>query len=169
MKTLLSLLGSVIAITPCAPVGAQELVTNPPLSGTFYFIQRTNVPPFGRGGSSYPNPDGTVEDDFFRYETGVAAGSWPTNATNWHLFNPLSTQTSFSTRTNGVVSFTNDPLLQPHAFSGPESGLPDIAPIDNSGNRLTGHIGEFMIFGRALSADERTTVETYFNRRYSLW
>jgi hypothetical protein len=45
---------------------------------------------------------------------------------------------------------------------------PDIAPSGSVG-RLIGRIGEFMIFGRILTSDERATVETYFNRRYSFW
>ena len=36
-------------------------------------------------------------------------------------------------------------------------------------NPWDGQITEFLIFNRALSSDERATIENYCNQRYSLW
>jgi hypothetical protein len=104
-----------------------------------------------------------IYDGFFRQNSGTDTAVFSLGSA-WHLYNPLSTPVGWDSRTNGQWFYTYD--RTGHSY-GCAVELTQLGR-DNS-NRFRGAVAEFLLFKRALTADERAVVEANVNSRHSLW
>lgn len=109
------------------------------------------------GARDYPSMDGTVADDFGSSNL-MSMGNAPISLSQFHIYNVVSQAGEWTARFNGVVRYTttnNSVAWAPTFYLGTD------------GDYFDGDIAEVILFDRALSGDERNTVETYLNQKYS--
>ena len=83
--------------------------------------------------------------------------------TNMHLYNVVSQAGAWTNRINGAYFWSTN------LNSFKIEGTPLLGGGGNLDEKFHGDIAEFLLFKRILTAAERATVQTYLNRRYSLW
>ncbi len=107
----------------------------------------------------YPKPDGTIVDSFCSdgFNSGIPSVSLETP----HIYGVLSKTNEWTSRINGVIHFSKRANAAQFRTNSIRLG-------NGFGGSFAGHIGEALIYARALNAEERFAVERYLSQRYEL-
>jgi len=124
----------------------------------------------GWGANAYPNPDGSVFDDFGStqdHNEGIPAQP----LTPYHIYEVSSQTNNWSSWINGVMEYQS--LSNAVSFStGAELGVSTynyyITGWTTFNSYFAGDVAEVLIFNRGLTSSERLTVNAYLNGKYSL-
>jgi hypothetical protein len=112
------------------------------------------------GGTSPGSPRGF----FFTYGFNNASVNYNLDNTQFNVWSAYDTGTNTDFWENGNLVYSNFGNWGNTSFTG--SGTYVLGDDQTGGDRLNGHIGEFLVFDRALTAGEKTTLETYLKNKW---
>jgi len=155
-----------------------QMFTNETAAELFVVLKINNDPPtstrygqwrFAGAGdvNAYPFTDSVIYDGFCA-TLRLATGNPGMSLTNWHLYNTSSTTASWISRTNGVQHFATAVNVFTNGVGGTMGTARRIGQSGGASAFLNGHIAEVILYGRILSAGERTTVHDYIEAKYGI-
>lgn len=113
------------------------------------------------GGTSPGSPRGF----FFTYGFNNASVNYNLDNTQFNIWSAYDTGTNTDFWENGNLVYSNFGNWGNTSFTGGGSYV--LGDDQTGGDRLNGHIGEFLIFDGQLTAGEKATLETYLKNKWS--
>jgi hypothetical protein len=103
---------------------------------------------------------------FFTYGFNEASTNRGLDDTGFNVWSAYDNGSNTTLWENGVQKYSNITNWGPTAFTG--SGAYVLGDDQTSGDQLNGHIGEFLVFDRELTVQERQKIEDYLANKWGI-